>query len=154
MVEREPGIAEVVTRAFAIFEGRQREALRSSWLAAVRFLPGADQCIAWGMPTLRVDGDLVFSMQGFARHNSVFPGSAVIECLKSELTKTTVTKGTIHFERDAPIHGPLQRKILQACIAQINASYPRSNGQFKEFYRNGNLKVRGRLKSGENFGRV
>jgi len=149
VVDREPGVAEVVTRAFAAFEGRQRAALNSSWLAALRLLPGAEQCIAWGMPTLRVDGDLVISMQGFARHNSVFPGSAVIERLESELTMTTVTKGTIHFDRDVPMRGPLQRKILQACISEINASYPRANGQVKEFYRNGFVKVRGKLKAGE-----
>ena len=152
MVGRGQGVAEVVTRAFSAFEGRQRDALNSSWLTAVRFLPGAEQCIAWGMPTLRVDGDLVISMQGFARHNSLFPGSAVIERLKSELTNTTVTKGTIHFDRDVPIPGPLHRRILQTCIAEINANYPRANGQFKEFYRNGYLKVRGRLKSGEHNG--
>jgi len=149
VVDRVPGVAEDVTRVFATFDGRQRDALNSSWLAAVRLLPGAEQCIAWGMPTLRVDGDLVISMQGFARHNSVFPGAGVIERLKSELTKATITKGTIHFDRDAPMQVPLQRKILRMCIAEINAGYPRANGQFKEFYRNGYLKVRGKLKSGE-----
>lgn len=88
----------------------------------------------------------------FAQHNSVFPGPAVIERLAAELTGMTVTKGTIHFERDKPMHRPLQRKILQACIAELNTGYPRSNGVYKEYYSNGNVKVRAKVKFGEQHG--
>lgn len=152
MVGRVEGVAEEVAEAFAGFPEPQCHALNSSWLSAVRLLPGAQQCIAWGMPTLRADGDLVISMQGFAKHNSVFPGPVVIDRLAAELAGTTVTKGTIHFERDKPMHRPLQRKILRACLTELNAGYPRANGVYKEYYDNGYLKVRGKVKSGEHHG--
>lgn len=135
--------------AFEEFAEPQGRALTESWLTALKVLPGAEQCIAWGMPSLRVDGDLVLSMQGFAEHNSVFPGPGVIERLERELASSVVTKGTIHFDCNRPMARPLVKAIIGARIEEINASYPRSSGQFKEFYSNGFLKASGKFRDGE-----
>ena len=142
-------IAAEVVKAFAPFPPAQRAALTSTWLQAADCLPGAEQCIAWKMPSLRIDGDLVLSMLGFAGHNSVFPGPGVIERLGPKLVGLTVTKGTIHFDRDAPLKKSTLTAIIAARIEEINASYPRSNGRFKEFYSNGFLKATGTMKAGE-----
>ena len=145
-------MAPEVRAAFADYEPAQRAALTETWSLAVATVPGAEQCIAWGMPSLRVDGDLVMSLSGFAAHNSVFPGPGVIERLGEVLSDLTVTKGTIHFDRDSAIKPAIVRAILRARIEEINASYPRANGQFKEFYPNGFLKARGKRKSGRMHG--
>lgn len=144
---------EDVKQSFATFDAPQRKALTTSWLTALKVLPGADQCIAWGMPSLRVDGDLVMSMLGFAEHNSVFPGPGVIDRLKGELSDSVVTKGTIHFARNEPMKRSLLAAILAARIDEINSSYPKSTGVFKEFYGNGFLKARGKMKAGECHGK-
>lgn len=144
----DPVIAPV-RDAFEVFAEPQCAALTRTWVGAVRQLPGAEQCIAWGMPSLRIDGDLVMSVQGFAQHNSVFPGPGVIERLTRELAGSTVTKGTIHFDRDKPMKPALLKAILAARIDEINESYPKSGGAFKEFYSNGYVKARGRIKAGE-----
>ena len=142
-------IAAEVTKAFTQFPAAQRKALTSTWQQAVDALPGAEQCIAWKMPSLRIDGDLVLSMLGFAGHNSVFPGPGVIERLGPKLAGLTVTKGTIHFDRDAPMKKSTLTAIITARIDEINSSYPRSSGKFKEFYPNGFLKATGTMKAGE-----
>lgn len=142
-----------VMEIFGRFPDIQRRALMTTWQGAVRVLPGADQCIAWQMPSLRVDGELVLSLLGFQEHNSVFPGSGVIEALGSKLSGLATTKGTIHFDRDRPMKAPVVKAIVNARIAEINGSFPRSNGQFKEFYPNGWLKAKGKMKSGQLHGK-
>lgn len=101
------------------------------------------------MPSLRVDGELVLSMQGFREHNSVFPGPHVIEALGSKLAGFTITKGTIHFDRDRPMKPSVVRAIIASGVDLINDSFPRANGQTKEFYPNGWLKAKGKTKAGQ-----
>lgn len=105
------------------------------------------------MPSLRIDGDLVVSYEGFTKHNSLFPSSSdVFTELASALSGYVTTKGTIHFDLDTPLPAALLRKIVRVRIAEINASYPRSSGETKCFYPNGHLKYRGRMKAGEMHG--
>lgn len=138
-----------VVRKFSTFPPAQQRALESTWERATSLLPGANQCIAWQMPSLRIDGELVLSMSGFGEHNSIFPGSGVIEALVGTLAGYTVTKGTIHFDRDRPMNARVVKAIIAARVDEINASFPRTNGQFKEFYANGRLKATGKVKSEE-----
>jgi uncharacterized protein YdhG (YjbR/CyaY superfamily) len=145
-------VARDVEGAFAKFDEPQQRALTRTWEAALTILAGAEQCIAWGMPTFRIDGDLVLSLDGFTSHNSIFPGPGVIERIQDTLAGLTVTKGTIHFDRDKPMNAAVLKAIITARIDEINASYPKSNGQFKEFYANGFLKATGKMKSGDMHG--
>ena len=144
--------ADDVLTAFGGFADMQRHALVETWGRALAWLPGAEQCIAWNMPSLRVDGELVLSMLGFKGHNSVFPGPGVIEALGSTLADFTITKGTIHFDRDKPMKASVVKAIIAARIDEINGSFPRPNGQVKEFYTNGWPKATGKMKSGQMHG--
>ena len=130
------------------FPPPQRRALNSLRAALQRLLPGAEEVLAWGMPTYRIDGDLVVSFSGFSDHNSLFPGPGIIVALSGELTPYTTTKGTIHIPRDTAAPLPLLRQVVRARITQINASYPKASGITKEFYDNGYLTYRGRVREG------
>lgn len=134
----------------AQFEGAQRAALERTVATARAALPGAVEVIAWGMPTFRaggVDGPNILSVTGFTRHNSVFPHSGSLStALAAELADYSVSKGTIHFDRDRPFPATLLRRILKERIHEINESYPRRNGEYRQYYVNGFLKVRGRMK--------
>jgi uncharacterized protein YdhG (YjbR/CyaY superfamily) len=149
MAQSRCSIPRDIETAFSRFPPKQRSALVRTWETALATLQGVEQCIAWGMPSLRIDGELVLSMEGFSRHNSIFPGPGVIERISEKLEKLTVTKGTIHFERDKPMSTSLIKAIITARILEINDSYPRPNGQFKEFYKDGVLKARGKYKLDE-----
>ena len=143
---------EDLLAVFGGFPEKQAHALLETWALAVDSLPGAEQCIAWNMPSLRIDGELVLSMLGFQGHNSVFPGPGVIEALGEKLADFTITKGTIHFDRDKPMKAGVVKAIIAARIDEINGSFPRPNGQLKEFYSNGWLKATGKMKSGQMHG--
>lgn len=135
------------------FPPAQAAALLKVRDAVVRMLPGGQQVLAWGMPTFRIDGDAVLGFEGFKNHNSLFPMSGgVIERLQRELAGYEVTKGTIHFPVDKPMPVSILRVVVTTRIAEINDSYPRTSGEFKEFYANGFLKAKGRMKDGQRRG--
>jgi uncharacterized protein YdhG (YjbR/CyaY superfamily) len=134
------------------FEPTQAQALRKLRLALLKLVPGAEETIGWGMPTLRIGGVILLNYLGFKNHNSVFPGPEVAQRLGSALDGHQVTKGTIHFEKFGGFKPALLKRIVQTRIAVINEGYPKANGEFLEFYDNGFLKAKGRYRDGEMHG--
>ena len=138
----------------ASFAPDQRKALEAVCAVIRAALPAATETISYGMPTFKIDGVAVIGFDGFTRHNSLFPYSRQTQqVFEHELAGFVRTKGSIHFEATTPFPAALLRRILKARITEINASYPRKNGEFKEFYANGQLKARGRMRDGARVGR-
>ena len=144
--------AKAVTKHLTAYPPGQRRALESIRSALHKLLPGADEVMAWGMPSYRVDGDLVLSFSGFADHNSLFPGAGVVKVARTEFPEYATTKGAIHLPRDTAPPTTVLRKVARARIDEINTSYPKASGVTKEFYDNGFLKHRGRMKDGRMHG--
>ena len=139
-----------VTARLARFPDGQRAALEAVRTGIRRALPQAQECLAWGMPAFRIDGEAVICFDGFRRHNSLFPMSGtVIDELGDALDGYVVTKGTIHFPLETPFPAPLLRRLLAIRIDDINAGFPKRSGEMKHFYANGVLQSRGRMKDGE-----
>ena len=144
--------ADPVRAHLSAFPAAQRRALESTRSTLIRLLPGAEEVIAWGMPSYRIDGDLVLSFSGFAEHNSLFPGPDVVTLAHRAFPAYPITKGTIHLPRDSAAPVSLLRFVVRTRIDEINASYPKSSGVTKAFYDNGILKHRGRMKGAQTSG--
>ena len=87
-------------------------------------------------------GDAVVGLDGFTRHNSLFPYSGgVLALLADELADYGQTKGSLHFALDRPLPTTLLKRILRVRIDEINASYPKKNGTFRKYARNGSLTI-------------
>lgn len=147
-----PRTASEVDAHLAAFPAPQRRALESIRSSLSKLLPGADEVVAWGMPSYRVDGDLVLSFSGFSDHNSLFPGAGVVKAMRTALPDYASTKGTIHLPRDTAPPLAALRTVVRARIEEINDSYPKASGVAKAFYDNGFLKERGRMKDGRMHG--
>jgi uncharacterized protein YdhG (YjbR/CyaY superfamily) len=141
-----------IARHLAKFPPPQRRALTATRASILTLLPGAEEVLAWGMPSYRVDGDLVLSFSGFTDHNSLFPGAGVVEEMRRRFPRYPTTKGTLHLPRDQPPPVSVLRAVIQARIREINAGYPKASGVAKAFYDNGFLKYRGRMKDGDRHG--
>ncbi len=134
----------------AKFEPSQRTALLTTCAVVRAALPGADEVIAYGMPTFKVDGVAVLGLEGFKSHNSLFPYSgSVVELVRAELPDFGASKGTVRFPMDRPFPTRLLNRIIRIRIQEINAGYPKKSGEVKEFYLNGYLKASGKVKDGE-----
>ena len=130
------------------FPKEQQKALLETIKAVEQLFPKAERAIAWGMPTLKIGEDNLCHVMGFKKHNSLFPASGSIAAmLKKDLAKFKVSKGTIQFELDKPFPKTLLKKVLHARLKQINESYPKKNGLFIQYYKNGGIKVKQKQKS-------
>ena len=110
-------------------------------------LPSSEQVIKYGIPTFLIEGVPVIGFDGYKAHNSIFPYSGSINSLmEKELAKYEQTKGSIHFPLNKPIPLALVRKLIKVKIAYINASYPSRTGEYLEFYSNGVLKAKGKMR--------
>lgn len=138
------------------FEGAQHAALAATVATIRRLLPGATEVISYAMPTFKLEGGsgpAVIGLDGFSKHNSLFPYSGVVlEEFADELRDRIRAKGTIGFDRDQPFPAALLKRIVVARIGEINAVYPKPNGQWREFYDNGFVKSAGRMKGDDMHG--
>jgi len=136
------------------FPVEQQAAVLKTIEAAESIFPKSVRAIAWGMPTLKIGEENLCHVMAFKNHNSLFPSSgAIASKFKSELKNYTVSKGTIQFSLEKPFPKPLLRKILSERLAQINDSYPKKNGLFVEFYKNGGVKAKGKYKGSKMHGK-
>lgn len=117
-----------------------------------KLAPGATEKIFYQMPSFELSGVILLSYEGFKEHSSIFPGPEVIKTLDTELAKYKTSKGAIQFDKDKLPPASLIKKIVQTRITLINASYPKSSGEFLEFYDNGYLKAKGKYREGEMHG--
>ncbi len=142
------------TAALKAFPPAQRKALLVTLESVESLFPHARRDIAWGMPTLKIGDENLCHVMGFKNHNSLFPSSgSVAEVHAKELKGMVLSKGTIHFDLDKPFPKPLLKKLLLTRIKQINASYPKKNGLFVEFYDNGGVKAKGKMKGSNPHGK-
>ena len=140
-------MADLFSAALKKFPKEQQLALLKTIKFAEELAPHAVRTIAWGMPTLKIGEDNLCHVMGFKNHNSLFPSSGSIASqFKKDLAKFQVSKGTIQFDLNKPFPKPLLKRLLLARIEQINKSYPKKNGAFVEYYKNGGIKAKGKYK--------
>ena len=121
--------------------------------AAESLFPKATRAISWGMPTLKIGDDNLCHIMGFKKHNSLFPASgAVAEHMVKDLAKYVVSKGTIQFDIEKSFPKALLKKILLTRLEQINKSYPKANGIYIQYYKNGGIKAKGKFKGNKMHG--
>lgn len=89
------------------------EVLRRQILAAA---PGAEECISYGLPTFKLNGNLVH-FGAAARHCAFYPG-AVVDRFAARLAGFETSKGTIRFQPEKPLPPDLVREIVEHCVAR------------------------------------
>lgn len=88
------------------------EALRQSILAVV---PDAEQCICYGVPAFRVDGEVVAGFAAFTKHLAYLPHSGqVLTDLAPHMVGYERTTGSLHFPVDEPLPEELVRELVSA----------------------------------------
>ncbi len=80
----------------------------------------ASEVISYQMPMYKHHG-MVIGFAAFKDHCSIFPGSAVIDAYKEELTRYDTSKGTIRFPANKPLPAALVKKLVKARIAENEA---------------------------------
>ena len=83
-----------------------REAIRDS-------APDAQETIAYGIPTFKLNGNLVH-FGAFKNHIGFYPGEAsAVEAFKEHLSNYKQGKGSIQFPLDKPLPLQLVKKMVE-----------------------------------------
>lgn len=80
--------------------------------AIKKAVPQAEECICWGMPTFKQNGNVVH-FAGHKNHVGLYPGESGIEMFKEELTDYKTSKGAIQFPLNKPMPLTLITKIAK-----------------------------------------
>ena len=83
-------------------------------------LPDSDECISYGVPAFRQDGQLVAGLASFKNHLSYLPHSgSVLESLADETASYETSKGALKFAVDAELPTSLVELLVEARLAEI-----------------------------------
>ena len=139
--------ANPVDRRLAAFRGAQRDSLETLRSELHELVPGAEEAIAYGMPTLRVRGKNIVHFDGFARHNAVFPSSGSVVARIGPVTEwCRASKSGIAFPVDRVPPRALLRKLITARQSELGTV---EQGLRLDFFRDGRLRAEGQVKDGE-----
>ena len=83
-------------------------------------VPGVEECIAYGVPGFRLDGELIAGFAAFQRHLSYFPHSgSVLARLAGDVAEYDTAKGTLRFAIDDVLPADLVRRLIETRRAEL-----------------------------------
>ena len=101
----------------------QRAALQKLRQTIRAAVPGAEECISYGLPAFRLDGKPLVAFGAAKKHCAFFPMSGTLVAAQQDLLEGYDTsKGTIRFPADKPMPAALVRKLLKAKLAEVAAT--------------------------------
>ena len=102
--------------------GARRAALEKLRRTMRSIVPGAQECISYGMPAFRLDGKVIGGFAATATGCSYYPFSGTtLGELAGELASYDRTKSALHFAPDQPLPARLVRTLLETRIAEACA---------------------------------
>ena len=97
----------------AELDEQKRTTLQDLRKTILGIVPNAEECISYGMPAFRVDGQVVAGFAAFKNHLSYLPHSgSVLGQLSDDLAGYESTTGSLHFPIDRPLPAKLVRKLI------------------------------------------
>lgn len=100
----------------------QRSALEALRSVVRSVVPGAEECISYGLPAFRWEGRLLVGMGATAGHCALYPMSAnTVAAFAGELAEYETSKGTIRFQPEKPLPTVLVRRMVKARMAENRA---------------------------------
>lgn len=77
-------------------------------------IPGATECISYGIPTLKLDGKWIAGFAKFKHHLAFFPFSgSIFEHFPEEMKSWKHTQSSLHFTPETPIPREFLEKMIQ-----------------------------------------
>ena len=102
---------DTIDKYIASFPEASREILEQIRSTFKQIVPEAEEAICYGIPTLRLKGNLVH-YAAYKNHIGFYPGASGVAAFREELSDYNVSKGTVQFPIDKPIPFDLLIKII------------------------------------------
>jgi uncharacterized protein YdhG (YjbR/CyaY superfamily) len=113
------GRAETIDKYLDGVESQRRATLQKLRRAIRKIVPRAEECISYGLPAFRLNGQVIGGFAATTKGCSYFPFSGhTLRTLAKDVADYSQTKGALHFGADKPLSAALLRKLLKARIAE------------------------------------
>lgn len=83
-------------------------------------IPGASECISYGMPCFKLHNKPVVYFAGYKKHIGFYPTPKPIEQFKDQLHPYKTSKGAIQFQINEPLPTPLIHEMIRYRLSEIN----------------------------------
>jgi len=98
----------------------ERKALEQIRAAVHAACPGAEECLSYGMPAVKLDGTPLVGWRAAAKHGAFHPLSgSTVETCQEALADYDTSKGTIRFPFDAVLPAKLIKLLVATRIGEI-----------------------------------
>lgn len=101
------------------FEGEPAERMRTILAILREEMPGADEKIAYDLPTFKWNGKNCVYFGGFKHHIGFYPTSEPIEQFAADLKGYKTSRGAIQFQNNEPLPTDLIRRIVARRVAAL-----------------------------------
>jgi len=112
---------EDVDKYLESLDGPKRTTLEHLRRTILDVVPDAEECISYGVPAFRVDGNVVAGFAAFKNHLSYLPHSgSVFPELADRLAGYRTSKGALQFPIDEPLPAPLVEQLIEVRMRQLD----------------------------------
>ncbi len=109
-----------IDRYLAALDEPKRNTLEAVRRSIMEVVPGAEQCISYGAPAFKVQGETVAGFAAFKNHLSYLPHSgSVLAELVDETGPYETSKGALKFAIDTPLPRSLVGKLVVARMREL-----------------------------------
>lgn len=110
----------VIDDYLASVSGERREALERLRRTIRAALPAAEECMSYGLPAFRIDGDVVAGFAATKKGCSYYPfSSATLQTLAREVAAYETSKGALQFDAKEPLPASLVRRLIRVRRAEL-----------------------------------
>ncbi|HEY8320463.1 MAG TPA: DUF1801 domain-containing protein [Candidatus Baltobacteraceae bacterium] len=99
----------------------QRAALEHVRAIVASVAPAAEECIAYDLPSFRVNGKLLLCYGAAKKHCALYIGAEPIRRHAADLEPYDTAKGTIRFTPSTPLPDALVRKLVRTRLKERTA---------------------------------
>ena len=109
-----------IDRYLAGLDEPQRSTLATLRSSIMEVVPGAEQCISYGMPAFKVQGKTVAGFAAFKKHLSYLPHSGtVLATVTGDVASYETSKGSLKFAIDKPLPKRLVKKLVRTRMQEL-----------------------------------
>jgi uncharacterized protein YdhG (YjbR/CyaY superfamily) len=109
-----------IDRYLAGLDEPQRSTLEALRTSILEVIPGAEQCISYGMPAFKVQGKTVAGFAAFKNHLSYLPHSgSVLATLTDDVASYETSKGSLKFAINNPLPKRLVKKLIHTRMEEL-----------------------------------
>ena len=109
-----------IDRYLAALDEPKRSTLEAMRTSIMEVVPGAEQCISYGAPAFKVDGQTVAGFAAFRNHLSYLPHSgSVLAALGDDIAAYEASKGALKFAVDKPLPKRLIKKLVTTRMREV-----------------------------------